>query len=1225
MADVSGLLVKVAGDGSRFVADMQTMAAANIQVEPILTVPASAADSAIGLAARGSSTWMRLHAPILENENPWDRAHALLDPTQPFAIGAGAAVEAVEPDLFQDWPTEAKGQGGPMPAVAPSAAAFCAYDDQDKTGRKATGPGPAWNLEDHFSQLRSARTRVGDKMRNILIAHLDTGYDPRQITLPEHLRSDLQRNFVSDGRPRDDASDHAPDDALFANHGHGTGTLSLLAGNRLDGSSPGWGNYSDFVGGAPLADILPIRIADWVVRFTTSTMVQGFDYARTKGAHVLSMSMGGLSSQALADAVNLAYESGLVMVTAAGNNFAGAPTPKTVVYPARFRRVLAACGVMADGRPYANLALGTMQGNFGPPTKMETALGAYTPNVPWAQIACGKVIDMDGAGTSSATPQIAAAAALWLAEHWDVVSTYSQPWMRVEAVRHALFSAAAKITASMDRDETKKTVGQGVMQARDALEVAPLSEAELQARKLPPATSTLGWLDGVFGGGVSVAPTDEIARKRRTMLALELTQMAQRLARVDESIDDPDRPEEQIGAAARNRYLEAALDLGNPSKPLKAVLIKLLDREPLTPVSAKVAASTPIKRKAKEPAIPDRRLRVYALDPSVAKSLASVAVNETILLVPWDDKPLTKEALQPGPVGEYLEVVDVDPASNRVYEPVDLNRKVLLAQDGWPPSEGNPQFHQQMVYAVAMTTIRHFEQALGRRALWAPRYVEHVDKDGHREQRAYEVPRLRIYPHAFRGQNAYYSPEKKALLFGYFPADSRDSDATAPGSMVFSCLSSDIISHEMSHALLDGLHRRFQEASNPDVPAFHEAFADIVALFQHFTVTELVRFEIGRTRSNFSAMSLLGGLAKQFGEGGSRGGPLRNYTDPTTRRLRYQDTLEAHDRGSILVFAVYESFLNIVNRRIADLLRIATNGTGLLPEGALHPDLVNRLTAETCKAAQHVLRICIRALDYAPPVDITFGEYLRALITADVDFVPDDSYGYRTAFMEAFRNRGILPRDVRTISQESLTWGTLDETRPPWLKGLLKDIDLSWDQGSDRSTIFQRNEENRRVFWIGLKRIFDEDPCVYKQFGLVPDVPRYDSDGHEVKAPPPGETTFEVHGVRPARRAGPDGTFRTDVVAVITQRQAIPFDGKDVDKGFYWFRGGATLIIDPRAGRESIRYVIVKNSGSVSRMARQKQTATDNFGSPLQSLYFGRTKDEPFALMHASHEVWDHG
>ena len=46
--------------------------------------------------------------------------------------------------------------------------------------------------------------------------------------------------------------------------------------------------------------------------------------------------------------------------------------------------------------------------------------------------------------------------------------------------------------------------------------------------------------------------------------------------------------------------------------------------------------------------------------------------------------------------------------------------------------------------------------------------------------------------------------------------------------------------------------------------------------------------------------------------------------------------------------------------------------------------------------------MCIRALDYCPPVDITFGEYLRAIITADCDLVEDDRLRYRVAFVEAF-------------------------------------------------------------------------------------------------------------------------------------------------------------------------------------------------------------------------------
>src|SRR5262249_53907803 len=112
-----------------------------------------------------------------------------------------------------------------------------------------------------------------------------------------------------------------------------------------------------------------------------------------------------------------------------------------------------------------------------------------------------------------------------------------------------------------------------------------------------------------------------------------------------------------------------------------------------------------------------RPLRVYAYDPSVGARLETLNVSEAILDVRWEDH------LEPGPIGEYLEVIDVDPASRCCYAPVDLNDRYILAQSGITPSEANPRFHQQMVYAVAMKTIEHFEKALGRVALWAPRRI----------------------------------------------------------------------------------------------------------------------------------------------------------------------------------------------------------------------------------------------------------------------------------------------------------------------------------------------------------------------------------------------------------------------------------------------------------------------------------------------------------------------
>jgi hypothetical protein len=77
--------------------------------------------------------------------------------------------------------------------------------------------------------------------------------------------------------------------------------------------------------------------------------------------------------------------------------------------------------------------------------------------------------------------------------------------------------------------------------------------------------------------------------------------------------------------------------------------------------------------------------------------------------------------------------------------------------------------------------------------------------------------------------------------------------------------------------------------------------------------------------------------------------------------------------------------------------------------------------------AQRVLMICVRALDYLPPVDITFGDYLRALITADADLVPDDPRRYRLAFVDAFRQWGIYPADVRALGEDSLRWRKVDD------------------------------------------------------------------------------------------------------------------------------------------------------------------------------------------------------
>jgi hypothetical protein len=633
-------------------------------------------------------------------------------------------------------------------------------------------------------------------------------------------------------------------------------------------------------------------------------------------------------------------------------------------------------------------------------------------------------------------------------------------------------------------------------------------------------------------------------------------------------------------------------------------------RRPAAPAPLGAASPT---TEVDVPSPPFRRLRSFAFDPSLSVDLDTAVINDATLKVPWE------EALEPGPIGDYLEIVDYDPASSAFYRPVDLNNPHLLAQDGCTPSEGNPQFHQQMVYAVAMTTIRHFELALGRKVLWSPRFLR--DEDG-RVTDARFVRRLRCYPHALREANAYYSPDKKALLFGYFPASRTSPGSNLPGGMVFTCLSHDIIAHETTHAILDGLHRRFIEPSGPDALAFHEAFADLVALFQHFTLPEAVRHQIALTRGDLSQQNLLGDLAQQFGQALGMHGALRsaiNQVDPTTKEpdpTLLDRTLEPHERGAILVAAVFDAFLAIYKARVADLLRLVTGTATAFPTSDLHPDLLNRMAREANKAATHVLRMCIRALDYCPPVDVTFGDYLRALITSDQDLVEDDDLGYRIAVIEAFRRRGIYPNDCRSLAADSLRW------HAPKLEFPIDRIpELELARSDNREEIWQRDRRNqwRIRQWLkknGLQREHEDDLGLALGDDAPTTIERSNQDGLP---------KVEVHSVRPARRVGPDGQQITELVIEITQsRKAYRTD--EAQRGAenrsvsvpprpdFIFRGGCTLLID--MSTKKVRYAVRKPIRSSGRIERQRKFLFDAGSIGLAATYFAPRGREPFALLH---------
>lgn len=420
---------------------------------------------------------------------------------------------------------------------------------------------------------------------------------------------------------------------------------------------------------------------------------------------------------------------------------------------------------------------------------------------------------------------------------------------------------------------------------------------------------------------------------------------------------------------------------------------------------------------------PERRpLRIFAFDPMLSRA----GDYRVTVEIPYRTITRGERYFR----DDRLEVVDYDAATGRYFRAVDLNDEEIAMTQGLEPLEHDPQFHQQMVYAVASKVLENFDRALGRRLRF---------RGG---------DRLRLIPHAFQARNAYFDVELNAVLFGYFPADKDDPGPNLPGQLIFTCLSHDIVAHEVAHAALSRLHCHYNEPTNRQVPALHEAFADIVAMFQRLTFSEIVRSAICETRGDLlDPKNPLLDIGAQFGSAAGKGMPLRRIAGKPDPAL-FARTKEPHDLGWILVSAVYEGFVSTYQRRTRDLLRLATGGSGCLPEGELHPDLVNRLTWECVRTAQSVLSMCIRATDYLPPVDPTFSDFLRAMVTADFELNRADDSGLRAAMIEAFRQRGIHPEAVGSLAVQSLLLEPKDLSSPKPDETLAKIVSKLLDFGA---------------------------------------------------------------------------------------------------------------------------------------------------------------------------------
>jgi Thermolysin metallopeptidase, catalytic domain len=379
-----------------------------------------------------------------------------------------------------------------------------------------------------------------------------------------------------------------------------------------------------------------------------------------------------------------------------------------------------------------------------------------------------------------------------------------------------------------------------------------------------------------------------------------------------------------------------------------------------------------------------RQFEIVAQDPSVRDRNGRVLTARISL--PCED-------LVQGPMGYAFYVVDYDASTGTMYqhEPPPPPAPVV-APKSLKKLLTDPDYHAMNAYAIAMRTLMRFEFSLGRRVGWS--------FNGHQ---------LKVVPHAFEEANAFYSPDLEALLFGYV----RDRQPT------LLCLSHDIVAHETTHALLDGLRSRFMRPSSPDQAALHEAFADIVALLSVFALPEVVQhlispIEDGDAPDGFARKSVLSwdrlmqttllGLAEDMRADAAdvRVNALRRSVtiEPDPNILNSLEFQEEHRRGEVLVAAVMRAFLSAW---VARIQRLGSNEADSFVDIGLAAE-------QGADIADVLLTMAIRAIDYTPPIHIRFGDFLSAMLTADSEVRADDTrYNLREHLRGAMGEYGIRP------------------------------------------------------------------------------------------------------------------------------------------------------------------------------------------------------------------------
>ena len=202
---------------------------------------------------------------------------------------------------------------------------------------------------------------------------------------------------------------------------------------------------------------MPLRAIQSVVLVFDGDVARAVEYARQRGCHVITMSLGGVGfSPALRAAINAAIDDGLLVLAAAGNQVG------FVVSPANYGEVVAVAATNIQDEPWSGSSHGSAVDVSAPGESVHAAHAKKGSPDPVYTVS-------RSSGTSYAVALTAGVAALWLAHHGrdSLIARYGKA--NLQAVFVHLLRTAARQPAGWDGSE----YGDGIVDA-EALLAEPL-------------------------------------------------------------------------------------------------------------------------------------------------------------------------------------------------------------------------------------------------------------------------------------------------------------------------------------------------------------------------------------------------------------------------------------------------------------------------------------------------------------------------------------------------------------------------------------------------------------------------------------------------------------------------------------------------------------------------------------------------------------------------------